>query len=86
MFTQSSIVSWINDPFLLHPSALRSYGTIDDGFCHRFHQKGLANGKLAILLHTIINFARNSLALDGCKSSKATLQLPKPITHQSMMQ
>ena len=49
MFTQSSIVSWVNDPFLLHPSAPRSYGTIHDGLCRRFHQKGLANGKLAIL-------------------------------------
>ena len=49
MFTQSSIVSWVNDPFLLHPSAPHSYGTIHDGLCRRFHQKGLNNGKLAIL-------------------------------------
>ena len=36
-------------------------------------------------LHTIINFARNSLALDGCKSSKATLQPKKTTTQQSTM-
>ena len=48
MITQSSIVSWVNDPFLLHPYVPRLERAIHGGFCRHLHQQGLANGKLAI--------------------------------------
>ena len=62
MFTQSSIVGWVNNPFLLHPSAPRSDNTMCDGFCRRLHQQGLAHGKLAIILPGINNFRTKLLA------------------------
>ena len=54
--------------------------------CRCLHQQGLAHDKLAIILPGINNFRTKLLALDGCMSSKATLQPPKPITQQSTMQ
>ena len=49
MSTQSSIVGWVNVPFLLHLSAPRSDNTMRGGFCCRLHQQGLVHGELAIL-------------------------------------
>jgi len=41
--------------------------------------KGVEQWQIGHSPYHTINFAQNSLALDGCKSSKATPQLPKPI-------
>ena len=63
-----------------------STGAWSGGFCRCLHQQGLAHDKLAIISPGINNLRTKLLALDGCKSSKATLQPPKPITQQSTMQ
>ena len=48
-------------------------------------KRGWPMANWPFFLPCIINFARNSLALDGCKSSKATLQPQKTTTQQSTM-
>ena len=55
MFTQSSIVGWVNDPFLLHPSAPRSNNTMHDGFAAASINRGwpMANWPLSYPASTI---------------------------------
>ena len=86
MSTRSSIVSWVNGPSSsTRPRRARiaPSTTIADA---TYIKRGWPMANWPFSLPCIINFARNSLALDGCKSSKATLQPPKPVTQQSNSQ